>query len=131
MGRGCGHRCGEKSKSASFRKKRRGRSLLRDVRCRFNSRTDHPAGLVPPAFNRRDAMRSKTRLWEATLLLALLPVVVEAQVTQADYERAASLRTRFQGLALNIVDRSNWIGKTSRFWYRKSVKGGNEFVVID
>src|SRR5207245_8207607 len=31
----------------------------------------------------------------------------------------------------NIVDRPTWIGKTNRFWYRKSVKGGNEFVLVD
>jgi len=58
--------------------------------------------------------------------LLLIPLTVCAQVTQADYERAARLRTRFQGLAVNIVDRPTWIGKTSHFWYRKSVKGGNE-----
>jgi len=65
------------------------------------------------------------------LSLLLLPFTVSAQVTLADYERAASLRTKFQGLAVNIVNQPTWIGKTSRFWYRKSVKGGNEFVVID
>src|SRR5712692_4407643 len=65
------------------------------------------------------------------LSLLLLPFTVSAQVTQADYERAASLRTKFQGLAVNIADRPTWIGKTSHFWYRKSVKGGNEFVVVD
>src|SRR5437870_1101871 len=65
------------------------------------------------------------------LSLLLLPFTVSAQVTQADYERAASLRTRFQGLAVNIVDRPTWIGKTNHFWYRKSVKGGNEFVLVD
>src|SRR6266498_4586732 len=63
--------------------------------------------------------------------LLLVPFIVYAQVTQTDYERAARLRTRFQGLTVNIVDRPTWIGKTNRFWYRKSVKGGNEFVVVD
>src|SRR5215813_5378154 len=67
------------------------------------------------------------------LLLGLLltPLAVYAQVTQADYERASRMRTSFQGLAVNIVDRPTWIGKTSHFWYRKSVKGGNEFVLVD
>ena len=63
--------------------------------------------------------------------LLLIPLTVCAQVTQADYERAARMRTRFQGLAVNIVDRPTWIGKTNHFWYRKSVKGGNEFVLVD
>jgi dipeptidyl aminopeptidase/acylaminoacyl peptidase len=65
------------------------------------------------------------------LLLSILPTVSHAQVTQADYERAAGLRNKFQGLAVDIAERPTWIGKTSRFWYRKSVKGGNEFVVVD
>src|SRR2546425_1762153 len=76
-------------------------------------------------------MKYKHLLWKTALLLSLLPTIAFAQVTQADYERAAGLRNKFQGLALNIIDRRTWIGKTSRFWYRKSVKGGNEFVVVD
>ena len=60
-----------------------------------------------------------------------LPTMVHAQVTRADYERAAGLRRRYDGLAVNIVDRPTWIGKTNHFWYRKSVKGGNEFVLVD
>ena len=42
-----------------------------------------------------------------------------------------ALRNKFQALAVNIPDRVNWIESTSRFWYRKSVKGGNEFVLVD
>jgi len=70
---------------------------------------------------------------KAALLCSFLflPAIASAQVTQADYERAASLRTKYQGLAVNIVDRPTWIGKTNHFWYRKSVKGGNEFVLVD
>jgi hypothetical protein len=51
------------------------------------------------------------------------------------YERAAKLRDKFQRLAVNVPEPANAIEKTSlprfRFWYRKSVKGGNEFVVVD
>jgi len=65
------------------------------------------------------------------LLLAARPVLLPAQVTQADYDRAAGLREKLQPLALNIIDRSGWIDKTPRFWYRKSVKGGFEFEVVD
>jgi dipeptidyl aminopeptidase/acylaminoacyl peptidase len=61
----------------------------------------------------------------------LLPSLIYAQGAQADYERANSIRNRFQGLAVNLPERANWIEKTSRFWYRKSVKGGNEFVLVD
>src|SRR5215471_20413033 len=76
-------------------------------------------------------MRSTSHFWKLTLLLTFLPLVVQAQVTQGDYERAAALRRKYDGLALNIVDRYNWIGKTNHLWYRRSVKGGNEFVLVD
>jgi hypothetical protein len=64
-------------------------------------------------------------------LLLSLPLLLPAQGTRADYERAAGLGDKLRGLALNAVDRSGWIGETTRFWYRKSVKSGFEFVVAD
>ncbi len=63
--------------------------------------------------------------------LPLLATITYAQGTAADYERANRLRFRFHGLAVNIPEQANWIGKTNRFWYRKSVKGGSEFVLVD
>ena len=63
--------------------------------------------------------------------LALLAATLQAQVTVADYDRANSLRNRFQGLALNVPGPVTWIDGTDRFWYRKSVKGGNAFVIVD
>lgn len=65
------------------------------------------------------------------LLVLLLTSVSYAQGTLADYERANGLREKYVGLADNLPERANWIGQTSRFWYRKAVKGGNEFVVMD
>src|SRR5262249_55325259 len=38
---------------------------------------------------------------------------------------------KYRGLALNIPGPASWIESTSRFWYRKSVQGGNEFVLVD
>src|SRR5580765_7755346 len=78
-------------------------------------------------------MNRKNLFWKAGLLVSLLliPAIVRAQGTATDYERALALRNKFQALAFNIPDRVNWIENTSRFWYRKSVKGGNEFVVVD
>jgi hypothetical protein len=64
-------------------------------------------------------------------LILLLPCICLAQATAADYERSAQLRDKFQGLAVNIPEPANAIEKSSRFWYRKSIKGGNEFVVVD
>ena len=57
--------------------------------------------------------------------------IPSAQVTRADYERATGLRAKLQPLALNIVDRGGWIGKSARYWYRKSVAGGNEYWIVD
>ena len=78
-------------------------------------------------------MRRKNLLGRAFLLLVFvcLPVFLSAQGKLADYERAAGLRDKVEGLALNIMGRPVWIDKTSRFWYRKTVKGGAEFVVVD
>jgi dipeptidyl aminopeptidase/acylaminoacyl peptidase len=56
---------------------------------------------------------------------------VRAQGTAADYARAAQLNARYQGLAVNVAERPTWIGKTLRFWYRRSVRGGNEFILVD
>jgi len=64
-------------------------------------------------------------------LLLLVAVPLHAQGTLADYERAGGLREKYTSLAANLAERANWIGQSSRFWYRKAVKGGNEFVVVD
>jgi hypothetical protein len=62
-------------------------------------------------------------------LIAALPA--SAQGTVADYQRAMGLRDKYQGLAQNVAEPAQWVEKTTRFWYRKSVKGGNEFVLVD
>ncbi|MBE3133527.1 MAG: DPP IV N-terminal domain-containing protein, partial [Acidobacteria bacterium] len=50
---------------------------------------------------------------------------------KADYDRANALRDRVQNKIYNVVETPTWIEKTSKLWYRKSVKGGNEFVLVD
>src|SRR5713101_1648650 len=65
------------------------------------------------------------------LLLPLAPLVAMAQGTLADYQRARGLHDKLQGLAVNVAGPANWIDDTDRFWFRKSVKGGHEFVVVD
>jgi dipeptidyl aminopeptidase/acylaminoacyl peptidase len=65
------------------------------------------------------------------LLVVLAPCLVQAQGTLADYQRAQGLREKLQGLAINIPGPVTWIGDSNQFWYRKSVKGGNEFVLVD
>jgi dipeptidyl aminopeptidase/acylaminoacyl peptidase len=56
---------------------------------------------------------------------------VSAQGRLTDYERANGLRDKFQSLALNVPGRVSWIEKTHRFWYRKTVKDGFEFELVD
>jgi dipeptidyl aminopeptidase/acylaminoacyl peptidase len=69
----------------------------------------------------------------APLLLPFLclPAVVSAQGTLADYQRAMGLRETYQGLAVGVPETPSWIGRSNRFWFRRSVKGGNEFVVVN
>jgi len=78
-------------------------------------------------------MRLREMLWTTAWLCCSVFAATAAygQGTLADYERAAGLREAAQSLAVNVPERPNWIGTTSRFWYRKSVKGGQEFVVVD
>jgi len=49
----------------------------------------------------------------------------------ADYQRAMGLRDKYDGLAVDIADPPRWIERSSRLWYRKSVKGGNQFVMVN
>ena len=65
------------------------------------------------------------------LLLLAVPTGTSAQGTRADYERADSFNARTRGLVLDVAEEPNWIGETNRFWYRKSVEGGNRFVLVD
>ena len=68
-----------------------------------------------------------------TLFIVATPFVdtARAQGTVADYRRAITLRDRYQGLAVDVPEQVQWIRNTSRFWYRRSVPGGNAFVLVD
>ena len=65
------------------------------------------------------------------IIIVFLPGILMAQGEPADYERANNLREKFQPLVFNTVDQSGWIEETPRFWYRKSIKGGSEFNIVD
>jgi len=56
-----------------------------------------------------------------------------AQTTdlRADYERATSVRGRVQNKIYDVIDTPTWIEGSAKFWYRKTVKGGNQFVLVD
>jgi dipeptidyl aminopeptidase/acylaminoacyl peptidase len=66
-----------------------------------------------------------------TLALLALPQPGSAQGTLDDYRRAATVQDRVEGLTVGVADAPHWIGDTHRFWYRISVDGGAEFVVVD
>ena len=61
----------------------------------------------------------------------LFPVLSTAQGMPADYARAQGLRARYEGAAVDIAGSPTAIGRTHRFWYRKSVKGVEQFMAID
>src|SRR2546429_4993699 len=87
----------------------------------INSRTEkHEASeqfgwlIADCSLMRSTTMRYRHLLWKTALLLSILPTVIHAQVTQADYERAASLRNRFQRLAENNGELPTSIGNPRR-----------------
>ncbi len=66
------------------------------------------------------------------LALVLLGIpALFAQGTTADYQRALAVSNRPQARAIHVAGPINWIGESDRFWYRKTVKGGFEFVLVE
>ncbi len=78
---------------------------------------------------------SPTHSLAATLVVALLssfsPATARSQATAADFQRAEGLRQTLDGLIVDAPEAPNWIEQGRRFWYRKSARGGNSFVVFD
>ncbi len=66
-----------------------------------------------------------------SVLVSFAPAFLGAQGRLADYERADGLKARLTEAAVDVPERAVWIEKTPRFWYRKSVPGGNAFVLVD
>jgi dipeptidyl aminopeptidase/acylaminoacyl peptidase len=75
-------------------------------------------------------MRASAALLVTTALV-LLPGTVAAQGTLADYERAQTVNQSLQGLVLNSPSPATWIEDSNRFWYRLTVEGGEEFLLVD
>jgi len=63
--------------------------------------------------------------------LGLAPPLLRAQGTLQDYRRAATVRDQLEGLAVGVPEAPTWMGDSNRFWYRVSVTGGNQFMVVD
>jgi dipeptidyl aminopeptidase/acylaminoacyl peptidase len=80
-------------------------------------------------------MRLKPLLWIAVAIVVAteLPLNTSAQGAdiKADYERAMGVSRQLLGLIVDVAEAPNWIETSGKFWYRKSVKGGNQFVLVD
>ena len=80
-------------------------------------------------------MRSARWLLPATLItycgVAMRPAAANAQGASADYALAEGIRAKTSGLVVDAADPPTWLDQGDRFWYRKSVKGGHEFVLVD
>ena len=64
-------------------------------------------------------------------VVLLCSVSSAAQVTTADYQRAQSLRQQYESAAIFVPEPATWIGTTHRFYYRRSLANGFEFVTVD
>ena len=78
-------------------------------------------------------MRFEIRLSVAGAVAAtgLFAGLALAQGTLADYQRGQELQRKSRGLVVNAPGPVNWIGDSDHFWYYRSVKGGNEFLLVD
>jgi len=73
----------------------------------------------------------RNRVVTLFVTLILLSTSIYAQGTKADYERAQNLRKQFEGAVVNVAGRATWIEGTHTFWYRRSSRGGNEFMLFN
>jgi dipeptidyl aminopeptidase/acylaminoacyl peptidase len=77
----------------------------------------------------------KYGVWAVAIaaLLSQVPLTGGAQAAdvKADYDRATSLNQRLANKLFDIAEEPIWIDGSQKFWYRKSVKGGNQFVLVD
>jgi dipeptidyl aminopeptidase/acylaminoacyl peptidase len=69
------------------------------------------------------------------LLVALLPVALPpgafAQAAIADYQRSMGLGDKYADLVTGMADAPRWIEQTNRFYYRRTVTGGHEWILVD
>ena len=72
-----------------------------------------------------------TRTLLAVFLLIAATRPAAAQGTQADYDRALGLRKQYEALVGNAAETPRWIGRTHKVYYRRTVKGGHDFILAD
>ena len=79
---------------------------------------------------KRHARRLAVACIPSALLLSIGTTRSDAQGTLDDYRRAAVVSQKIAGLTVDVPQNPTWVGST-KLWYRKSVKGGNQFVIVD
>ena len=65
------------------------------------------------------------------LLLASVTYDAKAQGTVEDYARSEALSERLDGTVIGDVDAISWNGASDAVWYRRTVSGGHDFVLVD
>jgi dipeptidyl aminopeptidase/acylaminoacyl peptidase len=83
-------------------------------------------------------MKPKYFVWAGAAIIAAVQFSSLTGVTGAQdqgvkalYDRFDDLGRRTGGKTYNVAEAPNWIAGSNQFTYRKSVKGGNEFVLVD
>jgi dipeptidyl aminopeptidase/acylaminoacyl peptidase len=69
--------------------------------------------------------------WTAAVAAVVFYGVGNAQVTKADYARAAGLTAKYRELTENVADMPTWIEGEEAIVYSRTVPGGHEFVIAD
>ena len=64
-----------------------------------------------------------------TFLVIAAAGSLQAQGTQADYDRALGLRKKYEALVGNAAETPRWVGRTHQVYYRRTVKGGHDFIL--
>src|SRR5688572_2027429 len=87
-------------------------------------------GSIPAGFQGRQS--SMRILLTSTLCLGLASrgLAQTVTVTAADYDRARGLQAKNRALVVDAIEAPTWAGNT-RLLYRKSVEGGNAFMLVD
>src|SRR5262249_29865240 len=102
------------------------------------SRMRHSAGRTirqPGPIPRECLMRLKEFALVVIAAAAISQVSFGTSAQTADvkaaYERVDSFNRRTQGLVVNETFLPTFVENSSKLWYRRSVTGGNEFILVD
>ena len=90
---------------------------------------------MPPGTTASLTMKIHLRfLWpwlRSSVALVVCRLLRRHRSRPADYQRAQSLRQQYESAAIFVPEPATWIGTTHRFYYRRSLANGFEFVTVD